>query len=104
MLMVSKGSIRALTLLALALFWLAAPAGCDRSGGTAAKKPPAAYITNGIAPFWDTAIAGAKVGANEFGLDVEPRKPAQGVTDQNSILESLLTKRIDGIAISPIDA
>ena len=113
MAMISKGSIRAFTLLALA-----ALAGCDRdngggtSGGGAGggastqstRTPRVAYITNGIDPFWDTAIAGAKVGAKEFNLEVEPRKPAQGVTDQNSIIESLLTKRIDGIAISPIDA
>jgi ribose transport system substrate-binding protein len=76
--------------------------GASGTGGGA--KPRVAYITNGIDPFWDTAIAGARVGAQEFGLEVEAHKPAQGVTDQNRIVEALLTKRIAGIAISPIDA
>ena len=31
-------------------------------------------------------------------------KPAEGVTDQNGMVEDLLTGGIDGIAISPIDA
>lgn len=86
--------------------------GCDKGseekGGAAStqstRQPRVAYITNGIDPFWDTAIAGARVGGKEFDLQVEAHKPAQGVTDQNRIVESLITKRIDGIAISPIDA
>src|SRR5688500_17474025 len=53
-------------------------AGCDKDGGSASttKRPRVAYVTNGIDPFWDTAIAGARVGAKEFNLDVEPHKPA----------------------------
>ena len=99
------------SLAAAACLLVAAAGGCDRdstssSGPTtqSAKRPRVAYITNGIDPFWDTAIAGAKVGAREFGLDLENHKPAQGVTDQNRIVESLIAKRMDGIAISPIDA
>jgi ribose transport system substrate-binding protein len=94
------GSICAMTLVALAIL-----AGCDRGSGAGGSKPRVAYVTNGIDPFWDTAIAGARVGAKEFNLDLEPHKPGQGgVTDQNRILEALIAKRIDGIAISPIAA
>lgn len=101
-------------------FALAAAAGCDRGdgnnstggstqpsaggGGGGGDKPRVAYITNGIDPFWDTAIAGAKVGAREFNLELETHKPAKGVVDQNRIIEALLAKGIGGIAVSPIDA
>ena len=91
------------SLAAVVCLSLVAAVGCDRgdsssSGGggattQAGKRPRVAYITNGIDPFWDTAIAGAKVGAREFGLELENHKPAQGVTDQNRIVESLIAKR-----------
>jgi ribose transport system substrate-binding protein len=99
----SRYALRRL-LPAVCLLLGAVVAGCDGSSTPSTKLPRVAYITNGIDPFWDTAIAGARVGAKEFNLEVEPHKPAQGVTDQNRIVESLIAKRIAGIAISPIDA
>lgn len=73
-------------------------------GGGGGAKPRVAYITNGIDPFWDTAVAGARAGAREFNLELDVQKPAKGVPDQNRILESLLAKGTQGIAISAIDA
>ena len=103
----SRYALRSLLPAVCLLFATALGAGCDGGGGSsesATKLPRVAYITNGIDPFWDTAVAGARVGAKEFNLEVEAHKPAQGVTDQNRIIESLIAKRIDGMAISPIDA
>jgi len=40
----------------------------------------------------------------EFGIKCEVHMPTKGVVDQKRIMESLLAKGVDGIAISPIDA
>ena len=61
-----------------------------------------AYVTNGIASFWDVAKAGADAGAKEFSCKVEVRMP-DGALDQKETLEDLLSQGIDGIAVSPID-
>ena len=86
------------TLLAAGLF-----AGCDRSAGKSGR-PRVAYVTNGIDSFWVIAEAGAKAGGQKYDADVEVHMPAQGVADQKRIVEDLLTRGVDGIAISPIDA
>ncbi len=73
-------------------------------GRAADKKLKFAYIINGIDPFWDTAVAGAKAAGKELGIEVEIQKPAKGIVDQNRIVEGLIARGIDGMAISPIDA
>ncbi|HEY7118409.1 MAG TPA: sugar-binding protein [Tepidisphaeraceae bacterium] len=79
--------------------------GCHRSTGkSAAARPHVAYVTNGIDSFWVIAEAGAKAGGQKYDADVEVHMPAQGVADQKRIIEDLLTRGVDGIAISPIDA
>lgn len=67
------------------------------------KKPKIAFVTNGIASFWDVAKKGAEDGAAEFNADVDVRMPAEGVIDQKEILEDLLINGIQGVAVSPID-
>jgi ribose transport system substrate-binding protein len=62
-----------------------------------------AYVTNGIDPFWNVAAAGAKAGAKEFNAEVEVLFP-KDLPDQKRMIEGLLARGIDGIAISPIDA
>ena len=79
-----------------------APVGCNR--GARSSKPRIAYVTNGIDSFWVIAEAGATAGAAKYDADVEVHMPAQGVADQKRIVEDLLTRGFDGIAISPIDA
>ncbi|MEZ6090638.1 MAG: sugar-binding protein [Pirellulaceae bacterium] len=49
------------------------------------------------------AEAGAKQAADEFNADVEVLMPAEGISDQKRMIEDLLTKGIDGFAVSPID-
>ena len=82
---------------ALALFALAACGGGGEGG------PHFAYVTNGVADFWTNADAGAKAGAAEYGVQVTVLMPAGGITDQKNQIEDLITKGVDGIAISPID-
>lgn len=88
--------------------WIAVAAlglsGCDNKPSTSSGgKPKVAYVTNGIDPFWNVAAAGAKAGAKEFDAEVEVLFP-KDLPDQKRMIEGLLTRGIDGLAISPIDA
>ena len=96
---------------ALAFF----PGGCskspDSSNGGASSPAPAtggkkkfAYITNGIDPFWNTAVAGVRAAEKELGVECEVFMPPKGIVDQKRMVETVLARGIDGIAISPIDA
>jgi ribose transport system substrate-binding protein len=67
-------------------------------------KKKIAYITNGIDPFWNTAAAGVRAAEKEFNVDCEVLMPGKGIVDQKRMVEGLLARGIDGIAISPIDA
>ena len=73
------------------------------SGSGEASLPEVAFVTNGIAGFWTIARAGALDGGREFDVEVDVRMPAEGAIDQKRILEDLLARGVDGIAISPID-
>lgn len=66
-------------------------------------KPRVGYVTNGVASFWVIAEAGVKQGGREANADVEFLMPAEGISDQKRMIEDLLTKGVDGIAVSPID-
>ncbi len=68
------------------------------------KKPKIAYVTNGIDPFWNVAAAGVRQAAQEFGVETEVLMPPKGIVDQKRMVETLLVRGVDGIAISPIDA
>jgi len=67
------------------------------------QKPKVAYVTNGIASFWVIAEAGVKAGGEKYGAVANAYMPAEGIADQKRIIEDLLTRGVDGIAISPID-
>src|SRR5947208_3744013 len=67
------------------------------------QKPTVAYVTNGIASFWVIAEQGVKAGGEKYGANAKAYMPAEGVADQKRIIEDLLTRGVDGIAISPID-
>ena len=89
---------------------------CDNSGNTgagsatsspstrAAKRPHVAYVTNGVDSFWVIAQAGAEAGGKMYDAQVEVHMPSEGAADQKRIVEDLLIRGLDGIAISPIDA
>jgi len=73
------------------------------AGGDAKKKPNVAFVTNGIASFWVIADKGCQKASKDFDANVEVLMPADGIPDQKRMVQNLLTKGIDGIAISPID-
>ena len=95
-------------------------AGCSKkedattptSGDKAAPAPAAsgkrlklAFVVNNAATFWTIARAGTEDAAKELGnVDVDFRIPSDGQAGtQRQILEDLLAKGVDGIAVSPID-
>jgi len=82
---------------ALALFLLA---GCG-----AHEPAPIAFVTNGVDPFWTIAAAGVAAAEAEFGIRCDVREPeGNTINEQQEIVEDLLSRHVEGIAISPIDA
>ena len=74
--------------------------GTSSSGG---KKRKIAFVSNGVASFWTIASAGVKAAGEKFGVDAQTLMPVEGISDQKRMIEDLLTKGVDGIAVSPID-
>jgi ribose transport system substrate-binding protein len=76
--------------------------GCKSNGSS--SGPRIAYITNGVASFWTIAKAGAEAAGRDLQTQVSVHMPAEGIADQKRIIEDLLIKGVDAIAISVIDA
>ncbi len=69
-----------------------------------AKKLKFAFVTNSASTFWTIAEKGVRKAEKEFGVEVEMRIPATGAVDeQQRYIEDLIAKKVDGMAISPID-
>lgn len=86
-----------LALLGTSLF-----SGCKARESSSA--PRLAFITNGVASFWTIAKFGAEAAGQQLGVKVSVHMPAEGLVDQKRIVEDLITRGVDGIAISVIDA
>ena len=67
------------------------------------KKQKIAFVSNGVASFWTIAAAGVKAAGEKLGVDAQTLMPVEGIGDQKRMIEDLLTKGVDGIAVSPID-
>ncbi len=78
--------------------------GCKKSHEAGSDSITIAFVTNGVDPFWDLCAAGVRIAEKEFNIQCEVHMPTKGVVDQKRIMESLMAKGVDGIAISPIDA
>ncbi len=82
-------------------------ANADKSGDVSAdEKPKLAFVTNGIANFWKIGQAGAMKAATDFNCDVEViMPPSEGgrAANQKRMLQQLLSKGVQGVAISPVD-
>ncbi|MGH8246284.1 MAG: sugar-binding protein [Gammaproteobacteria bacterium] len=77
---------------------------CSRTNEPA-KKVKVAFVTNNAADFWVIARKGCEKADRELaGVEVEFRIPSDGTAaEQRRIVDDLLAKGIDGIAISPVD-
>lgn len=77
--------------------------GCNRKVDTSGA-PRIAYVTNGVASFWSIAKIGAEKAGRDLGVHVSVHMPAEGIADQKRMVEDILVRGVDGIAISLIDA
>lgn len=75
---------------------------CSPTGGASKKL---AFVTNNAADFWTIARKGCeKADAELSGVTVEFKIPSDGTAaEQKRIVDDLLAKGVDGIAISPVD-
>src|SRR5215212_1175934 len=80
-----------------------APSGGTNSG--AATKHKLAFATNNASDFWIIARKGTEKASKEIpNIEVEFRIPADGTAaEQQRVVDDLLAKGIQGIAISPVD-
>lgn len=81
---------------------LAALAACGRADDDA-RRPRIGFVSNGVADFWVIAKAGAEQAARDTDVHVSVHMPAEGIGDQKRILEDLITRGVDALALSPID-
>lgn len=73
--------------------------------GGAKKKLKLAFVSNNAATFWTIARTGCESAEKELGnVSVDFRIPSTGsAAEQQQILDDLVAKGVDGIAVSPID-
>jgi len=78
----------------------------NSAGGTGAgTKHRLAFVTNNASDFWTIARKGTEKAAKDIpNLEVEFRIPSDGTAaEQQRVIDDLLAKGIQGIAISPVD-
>lgn len=103
------------SLCALAVALTVAGCGKSESPGTGAggdstrasgKKFKLAFVSNNASPFWTIAHAGTDAAVKELNgaVEVDFRIPSDGQAGtQRQMLDDLLARGVDGIAVSPID-
>lgn len=80
------------------------PAGNSSSKGQPADNIKLAILAPGASDFWTIVKAGADKAAEDLGVSCTVRAPSTpGATEQKAILEDLLAKGVNGLAIAPID-
>jgi ribose transport system substrate-binding protein len=82
------------------------PATTTGEGDAANKELRLAFVTNNASDFWTIARKGTEKAAGELkGVEVDFKLPAgeDAAAEQKRILDDLVAKGIDGIAISPVD-
>jgi ribose transport system substrate-binding protein len=84
---------------------LLAVCGWHENVQAAGKKLKLAFVTNNASDFWAIARAGTTKASQDLqNVSVEFKIPEDGTAaTQTRILDDLLSKGIDGIAISPVD-
>lgn len=72
---------------------------------SAAKKLKLAFVTNNASTFWTIARKGCEEGVRQAGdVSLDFRIPSTGsAAEQQQLLDDLVAKGVDGIAVSPID-
>lgn len=73
--------------------------------GAGSKRLRLAFVTNNPSDYWTIARKGTEKAVQELGnVDLEFKMPGDGsAAEQKRIVDDLLAKGIDGMAISPVD-
>ena len=97
--------LRRLLSLALACVSVTACRSTDQAETSGTKTLKLAFVTNNAADFWTIARRGVeKADAELADVEAEFRITADATAaEQQRIVDDLLTKGVDGIAISPVD-
>lgn len=67
-------------------------------------KPKVAFVSNNSYEFWTFAQKGAEKAAAEFDVELEFKKPQKGTAQvQREIIEDLINRGFNGVAVSPND-
>ena len=104
-----RKSVRLVTAILCTLVSAFIFASCNKNGGTggggAGGKHKLAFVTNNPSDFWTIARKGTEKAAKDIpGIEVEFRiNPDNTAAEQQRIVDDLLAKGINGIAISPVD-
>jgi ribose transport system substrate-binding protein len=87
------------------LLLMAACKGGGHSTGSGGSSKKMAFVTNNASDFWTIARKGTEKADAEFDdLTVEFKIPADGTAaEQKRIIDDLMAKGVDGVAISPVD-
>ncbi len=95
----------ALRLFSAAAICSLALVGCGKNDSSSGKKLKLAFVSNNAATFWTIARSGCEDAERTLGnVEVDFRIPSTGgAAEQQQILDDLLAKGVDGIAVSPID-
>ncbi|HEV2691279.1 MAG TPA: sugar-binding protein [Verrucomicrobiae bacterium] len=80
-------------------------AGGSSNAPVAGKKLKLAFVSNNSATFWTIARSGCEAAVKDLGnVDLDFRIPSTGsAAEQQQILDDLVAKGVDGIAVSSID-
>ena len=72
---------------------------------SSSKKLKLAFVSNNAATFWTIARTGCEDAEKSLGnVEVDFRIPSTGgAAEQQQILDDLIAKGVDGIAVSPVD-
>src|SRR3954468_14163784 len=94
--------MRFITIVLVCVCLFAGLSSCTKSGD---KKLRLAFVTNNASDYWTIARKGVEQAARELpNVQADVKIPGEGnAADQKRIIDELLAKGIDGIAISPVD-
>jgi len=102
-------SVRAVSAILCTLTCVLILASCKPNagtgGGASGGKHKLAFVTNNASDFWTIARKGTEKAAKEIpDIDVEFRITSDGTAaEQQRVVDDLLAKGVNGIAISPVD-
>jgi ribose transport system substrate-binding protein len=96
-------ALLAATVLIVTAILLTACNRANQPGG--AKRHKLAFVTNNASDFWTIARKGTEKAVKEIpNIDVEFRISSDGTAaEQQRVVDDLLAKGVEGIAISPVD-